>query len=130
MKGIVEWVETFDPIPEEESVPPLERLRLVEYIELLIQKGVGYNTPQTLLFAIDFFSKSFGFDPTGGEWNRAKRLSVKYKKSKPGLANRAPLFGKVTLAALEKIVLDDLASTPHKDSGRKTQALLSSVYPV
>lgn len=119
MKGIVEWVETFDPIPEEESVPPLERLRLVEYIELLIQKGVGYNTPQTLLFAIDFFSKSFGFDPTGSEWNRAKRLSVKYKKSKPGLANRAPLFGKVTLAALEKIVLDDLASTPHRIAAGK-----------
>eukprot|EP00435_Cladocopium_sp_Y103_P018643 s2629_g4.t1 len=119
MKGIVEWIETFDPLPKDEKATPLERLRLVEYVELLIQKGVGFNTPQTLLFALDFFSKAFGFDPTGIEWNRAKRLAVKYKKSKPGLANRAPLFGKTTLAALEQIVLDDLAILPHRIAAGK-----------
>ena len=26
MKGIVEWIESFDPIPRENNVPPLERL--------------------------------------------------------------------------------------------------------
>ena len=119
MKGIVSWIEAFDPIPAEHVVPPLERLRLVEYIELLVQKGVGYNMPQTLMFAIDYFSKAFGFDPTGNEWNRAKRLAVKYKKSKPGLASRAPLFGKTTLEALEKIVLDDFSSVPQRIAAGK-----------
>lgn len=119
MKGIVEWIESFNPVPKDDKLPPLERLRLVEYIELLVQKGVGYNTPQTLLFAIDYFSKAFGFDPTGKEWNRAKRLAVKYKKSKPGLASRAPLFGKATLAALEMIVLDDVSSVPQRIAAGK-----------
>eukprot|EP00435_Cladocopium_sp_Y103_P067636 s178_g30.t1 len=36
---VVEWIESFNPLPPEERVPGLERLRLVEYIELLIQKG-------------------------------------------------------------------------------------------
>eukprot|EP00435_Cladocopium_sp_Y103_P070568 s178_g35.t1 len=112
MKGIMSWVESFDPIPDADHPSPLERLRVVEYIELLMQKGVGFNTPQTLLFALDFFSKAFGFNPTGNEWNRSKRLAMRYKKSKPGLANRAPLFGKETLIALEIMVLDEFSPPP------------------
>ena len=119
MKGIMSWVESFDPIPAGERPTPLECLRLVEYIELLMQKGVGFNTPQTLLFAVDFFSKAFGFNPAGQEWNRAKRLAMRYKKSKPGLANRAPLFGKETLRSLEEIVLNDLFQTPFRIAAGK-----------
>ena len=107
MKGLLSWAEEFDPLPKGVDVPPLERLRVVEYVELLIQKGVGFYTPQTLLFAVDYFGKAFGFDPTGAAWVRAKRLAVKYAKSKPGLTNRAALFGKSTLLALEEIVLDE-----------------------
>ena len=119
MKGLMAWVEGFDPIPAEEQPSPLECLRLVEYTELLLQKRVGFNTPQALLFAIDFFSKAFGFNPTGADWNRAKRLAMRYKKSKPGLSNRAPLFGKETLKALEDIVLNDLfESTPRIAAGK------------
>ena len=119
MKGIMSWVETFDPIPSSENPSPLERLRLVEYTELLMQRGVGFNTPQTLLFAIGYFSKAFGFNPAGPEWSRAKRLAMRYKKSKPGLANRAPLFGKETLKALEEIVLNDLFPTTLRISAGK-----------
>ena len=119
MKGIMAWVEPFDPIPAEEQPSPLECLRLVEYIELLMQKGAGFNTPQTLLFAVDYFSKAFGFNPTGADWNRAKRLAMRYKKSKPGLANRAPLFGKETLRALEDIVLNDLFTTTFRIAAGK-----------
>eukprot|EP00435_Cladocopium_sp_Y103_P044368 s1234_g12.t1 len=119
MKGLMTWVESFDPIHPSEHPSPLECLRLVEYMELLMQKGVGYNTPQTLLFAIDFFSKAFGFNPTGQEWNRSKRLAMRYKKSKPGLASRAPLFGKETLRALELIVLDCFAPIPNRVAAGK-----------
>ena len=112
MKGLMTWVESLDPIPAADNPAPLECLRLVEYMELLMQKGVGFNTPQTLLFAIDYFSKAFGFNPTGNDWNRSKRLAMRYKKSKPGLARRAPLFGKETLKALEDIVMNDLFQTP------------------
>lgn len=40
---------------------------MVEYLELLIQKGV-----EPLLYAVDYFSKAFGFDPTGSVWFRPK----------------------------------------------------------
>eukprot|EP00435_Cladocopium_sp_Y103_P006215 s202_g2.t1 len=107
LKGLMSWVEEFDPLPATRGVQALERLKVVEYIEFLIQKGVGYHTPQTLLYAVDYFGKAFGFDPTGTVWGRAKRLSVKYAKSKPGLTNRAALFSKQTLVALEKMLLSE-----------------------
>ena len=107
LKGLMSWVEEFDPLPTESTVQALDRLKVVEYIEFLIQKGVGYHTPQTLLYAVYYFGKDFGYDPTGTAWNRAKRLSVKYAKSKPGLTNRAALFSKQTLIALEKVLLNE-----------------------
>eukprot|EP00435_Cladocopium_sp_Y103_P072453 s30_g40.t1 len=107
LKGLMSWVEEFDPLPTASNVQALERLKVVEYVEYLIQKGVGYHTPQTLLYALDYFGKAFGFDPTGTVWNRAKRLAVKYAKSKPALTNRAALFSKQTLIALEKMLLNE-----------------------
>lgn len=39
---------------------------MVEYLEFLIQKGV-----EPLLYTVDYFSKAFGFDPTGSVWFRS-----------------------------------------------------------
>ena len=88
-------------------------------MEFLIQKGVGYHTPQTLLYAVDYFSKVFGFDPTGNAWFRAKRLALRYAKSKPGLANRAPAITKETLGALEVVVLDPSYPMPERIAAGK-----------
>ena len=119
MKGLLGWAESLDPIPKESDVAPMDRLRVVEYLEMLVQKGVGAHTPQTLLFAIDFFGKTFGFAVGGAAWNRAKRLAVRDAKAKPGLANRAPIFQKQTLIALEAIVMDPYLGRPSRVSAGK-----------
>ena len=119
MKGLTGWVEQFGPLPAEEEAHPFERLRVVEYVEHLVQKGVGSHTPQTLLFALDFFGKAFGFEVAGSIWNRAKRLPVRYAKAKPGLAKRAPVFSKQTLATLESIVQDPFVSKPGRTAAGK-----------
>ena len=119
MKGLLNWSESFDPLPKESMVAPMDRLRVVEYIELLVQRGAGANTPQTLLFALDFFGKAFGFPVAGAAWNRSKRLAVRYAKARPGLASRAPIFQKETLMALEAIVMDPYLGRPSRVSAGK-----------
>ena len=119
MKGLTGWVEQFDPLDPADEAHPFERLKVVEYVEHLVQKGVGAHTPQTLLFALDFFGKAFGFEASGTIWNRAKRLAVRYAKAKPGLAKRAPVFSKQTLVVLESIVQDPFVPKPGRIAAGK-----------
>ena len=107
VKNLMTWIGKFSRPEDPSNVHPFEALRLAEYIEYLIQGGIGRNTPKTLLFGLDFFGKVFGFDPTGTIWQRSKRLANRYAKARPEMTNRAPQFSRETLLALEKIVLDD-----------------------
>ena len=107
VKNLMTWIGNFSRPEDPGNAHPFETLRLVEYIEYLIQGGIGRNTPKTLLFGLDFFGKVFGFDPTGTIWQRSKRLANRYAKAKPEMTNRAPQFSRETLLSLEKIVLDD-----------------------
>ena len=99
-------------------------------MELLMQKGVGFNTPQTLLFAIDYFSKAFGFNPTGNDWNRSKRLAMRYKKSKPGSGSSCTALRKGNSEGAGGHC--DERSLPDTSEGRsgEAQALLSGVDPI
>ena len=63
-------------------------------------------TPRAFLYAVDYYAKAFGFSTSGGHWFRAKRLSDTYAKARPSAPQRAPRFTKVSLCALEAIVLD------------------------
>ena len=101
LMGHLNWVKTIPGSPLEGGTP-LERLRTVEYVEHIVQKGIGRYTPSSFLFALDYFSKAFGFDPTGTQWRRAKMLASRYTKAGPELTDRAPQFSKETLLALER----------------------------
>lgn len=108
MQTFLKWVLT---IPESErKVTPnaanVAKLRVVEYLEFVIQVGVGFSTPYTVLYALDFFGKAFGFSVEGNLWDRCRRLANRYSNLKPTDVNRAPPFRKDFLAALERIVLD------------------------
>ena len=57
------WLNSI-PGSSQEGGTPLEKLRVVEYVEsILVQKGIGRYTPNSCLFALDYISKAFGFDP-------------------------------------------------------------------
>ena len=118
LMGHLNWVKSIHGSPLEGGAP-LEKLRTVEYLEHIVQKGIGKYTPSSFLFALDYFSKAFGFDPTGAQWRRAKMLASRYTKASPELADRAPQFSKETLLALERLVLDDLASAPERIAAGK-----------
>ncbi len=118
MNGHMSWLKEI-PGWDQGSGTPLEKLRVVEYVENVVQNGMGRYTPSSFLFALDYFSKAFGFDPTGAQWRRSKMLAARYSKAKPGMADRAPQFSKETLLALEQLVLDDLAPTPERVAAGK-----------
>lgn len=87
-------------------------LGVLGFVEFLIQGGVGFLTPKTLFYALDYYGKAFGFDPNGPQWRRAKRLADLYAKAKEGPVSRAPALGRGTLEALENMVLDVFLERP------------------
>ena len=112
IQGLLKWVSD---IPSEErksrgARTNLARLHVVDYLEYIIQVGVGFNTPYTVLYSLDFFGKAFGFCLESNLWDRCKRLANRYSNLKPSDVNRAPPFRKDFLATLERIVLDTTRS--------------------
>ena len=102
------------------------KLGILEFTESLIQEQVGYLTPRSFLYAVDYFATAFGFNATGGYWNRAKRLAGSYASSKVEPTSRAPLFQKATLAALETAVLDPFMSRPERIACGKLRLCVQS----
>ena len=102
------------------------KLGVLEFTEDLIQNQVGYLTPRSFLYAVDYFATAFGFSATGGNWNRAKRLAGSYAASKIEPTSRAPLFQKSTLAALEAAVLDPFMSRPERIACGKLRLCVQS----
>ena len=82
------------------------RLGVLEFVEHLMHQQVGYLTPRSFLYAVDYFASAFGYEMRGGAWNRAKRLALSFAKSKTSATSRAPGFQKATLVALERCVMD------------------------
>ena len=90
------------------------KMGVLDFVESLIQEQVGYLTPRSFLYSLDYFATAFGFLATGGSWNRAKRLAGVYASSKVTPTSRAPLFTKTTLASLEVAVQDPFLSRPER----------------
>ena len=84
---------------------------VVVCVETLVQKGAGFCTPISLLYAVDFFAKAFGFDIDAKAWSRSKRLALRYKGQR-GERRPAKSFSGETLRALEKMVKDDMLKKP------------------
>ena len=88
------------------------RMGVLEFVEHLISCQVGYLTPRSLLYALDFFGTLFGFDPKGSYWGRAKKLVTGYAQSKTDPPSRAPAFCRATMKALEECVTDTYLQKP------------------
>eukprot|EP00435_Cladocopium_sp_Y103_P012323 s2411_g3.t1 len=82
------------------------RLGILDFVEHLMHTQVGYLTPRSFLYAVDYFATAFGYEVRGGAWNRARRLALSFAKSKTPPTRRAPGFLRATLVALERCVVD------------------------
>eukprot|EP00435_Cladocopium_sp_Y103_P069079 s364_g32.t1 len=118
MKRFIKWRGAREDLGERKGGPDA-RMGILDFIEYLAQKGVGYMTPKTFLYAWEYYSKAFGFVPQGGHWGRAKRLSAQYAQAAGAHPQRAPGFMKATLMALEAITLDKRLKTPQRVAAGK-----------
>ena len=102
------------------------RMGVLEYVEDLISKQVGFMTPRSLLYAIDFFGVLFGFDAKGKYWARAKKLAAGYAQSKTTPTSRAPAFGRDTMRALEMATIDPFLKKPVRAACGKLRLSIQS----
>ena len=72
----------------------------------LIARGVGHNTPQALIYAIEHFSVIFGFNSPGSKHPRCRKLANDYVKAAPERVG-APEFSVAFLEYLERVTLDE-----------------------
>ena len=111
MDRFLKWRRTRKDLDGVEG--PLDaRFGSLEFVEYLMQKQVGYLTPRSFLYAVDYFSTAFGFDPKGKCWHRAKRLALSFANKRANPVARAPCFMKATLLALEMAVEDGYLPKP------------------
>ena len=81
---------------------------VLQSIERMIANEVGFRTPQGLLYALEFFSVTFGFECLGASWRRCKRLADTYASKRPPRVG-ADFFQPEFLDLLEKVVIDSRA---------------------
>ena len=99
------------------TTPPITgKVSVLEFVEVLKKEGAGRRTPQTLLYALDWFSVILGYDCEGVRYPRAKRMADDYAKDAPP-RNPAPYFEFSMLKYLEEVVLDH-----HKEIGSRLVA--------
>ena len=92
---------------EEEGAPsdPFGQKFMQSLMVSLIQDDVGFRTPQSLLYAVEFYSGIFGFACPGAAHPRVRKLAREYICKAPE-REPAPYFEVGFLLYLEKVVLD------------------------
>lgn len=90
------------------------KMGVLDFVEDLMQQQVGYQTPGSFLYAVDYFARAFGFQASGGHWNRAQRLAATFAASRTKPVERALGFRKATVYALESAVLDGFRSSTER----------------
>ena len=119
------WLRVIDN-PFEGRENAFEKLNVLGYMEYVIHRNAGARTPQSILYAVDFFGKAFGFEVAGSHFNRAKRLSLRYAQANKGERVGAPMFTRATLVALETILLDEGAPITHRVTAGKLRLCVQS----
>lgn len=75
------------------------------YITKLVMEDAGFRTPQSFLYAVEYFANTFGFFAPGVRHPRVKKLSNDYAAKAPE-RKPAPFFEVKFLDWLEKAVLN------------------------
>ncbi len=125
MENLLSWGGQ-DERPVKEDVTPFDRLCTLEFIEHLMQKGCGSNTPRSVLLALDYYGKAFGFESQKGHFGRAKRLSLRCAENPIRGRVGAPLFSNEFISALEGIVSDPFLHLPQRIAAGKLRLCIQS----
>ena len=104
MERLVKFHEDYVERNEEE-ITPVSRATILAFTEYLIAEEPGFKTPKALLYALDFFSVSYGFSIDPGVMSRCRKLSETYASKKPPRKG-ADFFHPEMLEYLEAVVLD------------------------
>eukprot|EP00435_Cladocopium_sp_Y103_P057110 s1830_g19.t1 len=95
--------EKFDPESGEEAISPENVGKIIEH---LTASGVGFRTPQSFLYGLDYFSVLFGYQPPKIQFRRWKKLADDYAAKAPPRSG-APHFNVDFLGYLESVVLNE-----------------------
>ena len=125
MGNLIKWGHQ-DERPIKEGTTPFDRLCTLEFIEHLIQKGCGSHTPRSVLLALDYYGKAFGFESQKGHFGRAKRLSLRCSENPIRGRVGAPLFGNGFINALECLVMDPFMRAPQRIAAGKLRLCIQS----
>ncbi len=118
MEAHFRWLKAVDN-PFEGRENAFEKLGVLGFLEYVIHRKAGARTPQGILYAVDFFGKALGFDVNGSHFNRARRLALRYSQMAKKERCGAPMFSRVTLVALERILLDEDAPLNYRVTAGK-----------
>ena len=105
VKAFLEWIKD-QANPFQGKPACFEKLNGLAYIEHLMLSSVGANTPLSFLYALDFYSRSLGFELGGNHYARGKRLALRYAQHNKVDKKSAPMFPRQLLVTLERVVLD------------------------
>ena len=115
-----------DRLPYVEKEEPFEKLNCLGYMEAMVQSEVGRRTPQAFLYAVDFFAKAFGFSMGGGHVGRAKRLALRYAQLSTLDRKGAPMFNRLLMETLERIILDPVLPSPQRIAAGKLRICIQA----
>ena len=76
------------------------------FVISMIEEGVGFYTPRSFLYAVEYFGGLFGYHSPGSAHPRVRRLCSDYVGKSPE-RKPAPFFEIRFLSWLEKVVLDE-----------------------
>ena len=88
---------------DEEELTPVSRAAVLAFTEHLISEEAGFKTPKALLYALDFYSVSYGFRLDSGVMQRCRKLADTYSSKKPPRKG-ADFFQPAMLEYLEAVV--------------------------
>ena len=113
MRNLIRWTSE-NPNPFKNKEASVEKLNVLGYLEWMVNRETGSRTPQSLLYALDFYARAFGFGIGGSHLERSKRLSLRYSQLKRTDRKAAPMFSRRFMWILEEVALDDRRPLPQR----------------
>ena len=98
-------LDYFDGLEEKTEDSPVSKQVVTTFIEKLIRDEAGFRTPQSVMYALDFFGVVFGFQRGGSGWDRCLKLAGTYASKRPPRTG-ADFLSPEVLEYLEDVVLN------------------------
>ena len=98
-------LDYYDGLEEKTEDNPVSKPVVTTFIEKLILDEAGFRTPQSVMYALDFFGVVFGFQRGGSGWDRCLKLAGTYASKRPPRTG-ADFLSPEVLEYLESVVIN------------------------